>query len=32
VVESLGRWVLAIDLGSTGLKVGAVTLDGAIVG
>ncbi|HET8614543.1 MAG TPA: FGGY-family carbohydrate kinase [Actinomycetales bacterium] len=30
--ESVGRWVLAIDLGSTGLKVGAVTKDGRIVG
>ncbi len=29
--EVVGRWVLAIDLGSTGLKVGAVTEDGTIV-
>lgn len=25
------RWVLAVDLGTSGLKVGAVTLDGAVV-
>lgn len=29
--QPVGRWVLAIDLGSTGLKVGAVTEDGTIV-
>lgn len=29
--EGAGSWVLAIDLGSSGLKVGAVGLDGAIL-